>query len=231
MKTTTGHKNQRYQQTIDKITDSYLTLMQKKPWNKITVKELCSYAGITRGTFYLYFSDLYELMSRIQDSLLEDFSHRYRQLSPKPSQDFSYESFPEKFNYAAPESLNMWFAFCRENRSAIMALLHPEYGDEYFSIKIKNRLRESIIQMMDCDHMSQDPLRTYFLNLFTEMHLIVIRSWLFSRKEDTLSVNDMIQLLNSLRVGANYLVYKHKTCPDFAQKIHAFDDSNPTYLE
>ncbi len=231
MNTTKEHKNQRYQQTIQRITDSYLKLMQKKPWDKITVKELCICAGITRGTFYLYFSDIYELMARIQDNLLEDFSRRYSQLCQKPAQDFSYESFPEKFDYGAPESLNMWFSFCSENRDSIMALLHPEYGDEYFSFKIKGRLREIINEMMDYDHMAQDSLRAYFLNMFVEMHLIVIRSWLFSRKEDILSVNDMIQLLNSLRVGANYLVYKHKICPDFPQKIHAFDDTYPTFLE
>ena len=96
MNTTKEHKNQRYQQTIQRITDSYLKLMQKKPWDKITVKELCICAGITRGTFYLYFSDIYELMARIQDNLLEDFSRRYSQLCQKPAQDFSYESFPEK---------------------------------------------------------------------------------------------------------------------------------------
>lgn len=38
--------------TKQRIMDSYLTSMQEKSWDKITVRELCAGLDISRATFY-----------------------------------------------------------------------------------------------------------------------------------------------------------------------------------
>ena len=52
-KTNTNQKNKRLKSeyTIKRIKEKYLLLIKEKKWDKITVKEICAEANITRGTF------------------------------------------------------------------------------------------------------------------------------------------------------------------------------------
>ncbi|HAZ05014.1 MAG TPA: TetR/AcrR family transcriptional regulator, partial [Acetobacterium sp.] len=44
------------------IADSMFSLLKTKSFNKITVDKILSESGVSRSTFYRYFSDKYELM-------------------------------------------------------------------------------------------------------------------------------------------------------------------------
>lgn len=51
---------------------NFVTLLKKKPINKITVKEICDMAEINRATFYKYYADAYELMEKMEDQVLAE---------------------------------------------------------------------------------------------------------------------------------------------------------------
>lgn len=59
----------RYTQQI--ITTAFWRLLQQKPMEKITVKEVCALAQINRGTFYRHFRDCYDLMEQLQEQALD----------------------------------------------------------------------------------------------------------------------------------------------------------------
>lgn len=219
----TDTKISKAEQTRFRIIDTFLNIMTKKRWDKVTVKEICSEASITRGTFYQYFSDIYDLMEHIQDGLLCDVTKRYNAIEKKSAAAFPTEQFTEKFDYTAPDSLRTWFNFCNDNHKAMSVLLDPDKGDEYFCKKLKDKLCEYINEMMDQDGMQHDSLREYFVKVFLEMHFLVARTWLTTKNEDFLSSDDLIQLLNSMRVGANYLTWKSQTTADFSRKMHFFE--------
>ena len=50
------------------ITASFLSLLQKNRFNKITVAMICEDCGISRRTFYNHFEDLYALLDYIIES-------------------------------------------------------------------------------------------------------------------------------------------------------------------
>lgn len=50
-------------------------LMEKKPFQKITVNELCQKSGLHRSTFYLHFNDKYDLLSFYLENLFEEFEN------------------------------------------------------------------------------------------------------------------------------------------------------------
>lgn len=54
------------------IRESFLALMQDKPYSRITVKEICDRAEINRATFYNHYKDVYDLMDRMEEGLLLD---------------------------------------------------------------------------------------------------------------------------------------------------------------
>lgn len=68
-------ENQRTRLTKRLLRESLLELLQKKPVDQITVKELCEFAELNRSTFYAYYTDvpaLYEEMgNELADGLLE----------------------------------------------------------------------------------------------------------------------------------------------------------------
>ena len=59
------------EQTKADLKEAFWRLYADKPIEKITVGEVCKLAGYNRGTFYLHYRDLYEMLATIEASLLE----------------------------------------------------------------------------------------------------------------------------------------------------------------
>ena len=65
--------------------------------------------------------------------------------------------------------------------------------------------------MMDNDGLPRDELRGYFVKTVAELHFLSARLWLESEGENALSADEVVNLLNTMRVGAGYLTYKRMT--------------------
>lgn len=219
-------KSPKSEQTKKKIINTYLDLIPTKKWDKISVKEICSNANITRGTFYQYYSDIYDLMEQIETTLLDDINRRYTEAKKEKHPPYSIEMFEEKFDYSPPQMLTAWFKFCKKYKKEMAVLLDPKHGDTYFVKKLKTILALHINQMMNDDGLPQDALRSHFTKLFIEMHFLAARSWLESDSDNFLSTTDIINLLNTMRVGANYLHYRQYISPDFDNKMNIPDDTD-----
>lgn len=61
----------RYTQKV--LKESFLKLLEEKPVNKITVKEVCELAELNRATFYAHYTDCFALLESIEDEMLEGF--------------------------------------------------------------------------------------------------------------------------------------------------------------
>ena len=57
-------------ETIEKV---FISLLQKKPVEKMTVTEICKLAGINRSTFYKYYMDCYDVAEQMQKQALTSF--------------------------------------------------------------------------------------------------------------------------------------------------------------
>lgn len=66
----TKKDDRRVQYTKMVIRDSLIELLTEKPISKISVKELCTNAGVNRATFYAHYKDVFDLMKKIQDEML-----------------------------------------------------------------------------------------------------------------------------------------------------------------
>ncbi len=54
------------------ILASFLHLLSKKPFDKITVRDIVDDCGINRNTFYYYFQDIYAVLEDLLDEWLRD---------------------------------------------------------------------------------------------------------------------------------------------------------------
>ena len=201
------------------IVNGYLDLMAEKKWDKITVKELCEKCSITRSTFYQYYTDIYDLMDALETSLLERLVQHYDRVTQSKFSKLPESLFIEKFDYAPPKIFLVWFEFVEKNKKAVIALLDRKKGDTYFVKRLKQIMIVYLGRSMDNDGLPNDELRSHFIKLIVEMHLIAAQSWVEEESDDPLTVTDIVNLLNTMRVGACYLNFKSLTDPAFETKM------------
>jgi AcrR family transcriptional regulator len=207
---TSNNKFLKSEQTKLRIMDVYLDLIFEKEWDKISVKEICANANITRGTFYLYFNDIYDLLEQIEDPLLSELVQKYQQNTSQDALSPPSGKFEDSFDLKPPPQLLFWFDFCSSHKKEMKTLL-GSHGDPYFTTKLKNILSEQIVQMMDRDSMPHDELRSHFTKAFLELHFLAVRTWLDSAESKFLSTEEIIHVLNTMRIGANYLSHVTNT--------------------
>jgi len=186
--------------------DAYIELMQSKPYDRITVKEIVKQAGVARSTFYLYFDSVFNLLEEIE-STLSGVNVFYLRPPEKPK---GWET--------AAESIVQWFDFCKENSVYLSTLLGVN-GDTYFEERIRYHLRKEIIRMMDDDGIPHDCLRPYYIELMLSTHLCLMKFWLQDSQDNSiLQAEVMASMANQLRLGAFYDTYISEVMKDSAEK-------------
>ena len=83
--------NKRKRLSQEKIEKAFVTLLQEKELNQITVTDICKMTGINRTTFYNNYLDIYGLADKIRLRLIQDVCDLYHDERTKKynSNDFS----------------------------------------------------------------------------------------------------------------------------------------------
>lgn len=63
----------KYFNTATKMDLALISLLKKKPFDYITVSEICEQAGVNRSTFYLHYENVCDLLDETAQYLLNDF--------------------------------------------------------------------------------------------------------------------------------------------------------------
>ncbi len=106
------------------IKKTFTELLTKKPIQKISVKELCEKAGINRGTFYSHYEDIYDLLEKIENEMLEEFKIQLSPILTSSEADLtSLDFFISIFKFLA-------------NHSDICIIMFSETGDKTFVAKM-----------------------------------------------------------------------------------------------
>ena len=74
--------DRRVRKTRSQLRKCLSILLETKKIQNITVKELAQMADINRGTFYLHYKDVYDLLDHIQKDLLRDFENILTTIAP-----------------------------------------------------------------------------------------------------------------------------------------------------
>lgn len=155
--------------------DVFCELYSQKPIEKISVQELARKVGYNRSTFYLYFSDLYELREYVENDLLCFIKHILE------DEEFS----------ARPFLKNVLYLF-EEKEKSINALL----GD-YGNIRFLERVKGEMPAVDPKSRLSED---SPFIPYLTEFHVSTILSLfrLWVRRDKDISVEKLLKLMETL---------------------------------
>ncbi|MCC8103144.1 MAG: TetR/AcrR family transcriptional regulator [Clostridiales bacterium] len=111
------------EKTRQKFIDAFWSLIREKPISKIAVNEITRRAGYNRSTFYEYFLDIDEMLSYIEDELLNEV----RQTAQDAMQESSSLSDLFKAVFLAMNE-RIYLLMGANGDSAFVAKLRKELG-------------------------------------------------------------------------------------------------------
>ena len=126
--------DRRTRKTKAQLRAALVKLLKKKKINEITVKEIVEEADINRSTFYLHYTDIYDLLEKIEMELLNEFITLTRE----------YEDFRNDIN-SNYSYLTKLFEILLNNIDIVSILVGPN-GDISFVNQIKHMISDKIIE-------------------------------------------------------------------------------------
>lgn len=125
--------DRRVRKTRRQLRECLITLLKEKKVQDITVRELTDMADLNRGTFYLHYKDVFDLLEKTEAELQEDFNqlvckHDAVDLKQRPSVIF-----------------NEIYSLVYDNADLIEILL-GENGDLNFVNRLKQLIREKCLK-------------------------------------------------------------------------------------
>lgn len=158
-----GSDNRSVRNTKRRLREGLLRLMAEKAINEISVKELTELVDVNRGTFYFHYTDIYDMLHKMEDEFFESFRETVARGVERQS------AYPY---------LSAIFSFLEENRDFCKIMLGP-HGDMQFVEKIKALVDERCSHIWRTAEPGADPERFALYNAFIINGCIgIIQKWL-----------------------------------------------------
>jgi AcrR family transcriptional regulator len=182
------------EETKQTLLDHFWKIYCEKPIEKITVREITDAAGFNRGTFYVYFTDVYNALQAIEDSIL-------------PGEEQFEEMIKDHHKgLDRHQSLEEFMDFYEQHGEKLQVLLGPN-GDPTFVSRIKERVRRLLIPHSSELHKLNEKDRMkfeYMVEAEISSRLGIFTLW-FSRGKD-LPLEDLHQLVYDMEQKGSHQV-------------------------
>jgi AcrR family transcriptional regulator len=188
--------DRRVRKTKKQLRQGLAKLMEKKSINEITVKELVDEVDINRSTFYLHYTDIFDMLAKIEDELMDEIMDIITPITPFTEDNSS--AMDKGYSY-----LSKLFTMLNNNADICKALCGP-HGDMAFI----NRIEEYI-----ADHTAQYTAHLFPTDLESDLKYIhsycitgcvgMVKKWILGSYTDTaehmarLTYDILISSLNS----------------------------------
>ena len=177
----------RIRRTKKLLREGITQLMKTKSVNKISVRELTDLVEINRGTFYLHYKDIFDLLEQIEAELCEEFEEMLNQTTIKSLGDSMY----------------VFLSICLflEKNKALCNQLLSENGDISFLAKIKKIISDKCFhdfpeKFMESIVTKADIL--YIVSYFESGTVGILKYWLADESANRKSPEDMAKLLQAM---------------------------------
>ena len=160
-------------------------LLKEKSIKKITVRELSERVDINRGTFYLHYKDIYDLVEQIEQELFDEYegivqNYTIADLKTQPHKIFSDVC-----------------GFLYANREICAALL-GENGDINFILNLRKFLREKCLRDITTYYQLENLTAFNYVYAYFEAGVVgLVRHWL-EHPEDGISPEEIAVLIENI---------------------------------
>jgi AcrR family transcriptional regulator len=167
-------------QTKQNLIDAFWSLYCEKRIEKITVKEIAQRAGYNRGTFYEYFTDVYEVLDQIEKSLVPTLNELPPTTKLDNNMNMPFDMFLKQY----------------EKNGKYYSILLGDNGDPAFASKIKNSIKPLIMQAVSKKVDINDIELDFILEYILSAMIGIVGYWF--RMDKILPAKDLIALIYQL---------------------------------
>ncbi len=129
-----NNEDTRVKRTKKLIRQGLVELSATKRINKITVKELTDHIEINRGTFYLHYKDVYDLIDSLETDLYNEFNEKL-------------SSYTGEALLSVPEKVCEDFCTHFYEQKDLYSTFLGVNGDAQFAYKLGDRLNERVYEI------------------------------------------------------------------------------------
>ena len=112
----------KYFNTAVRFNKALLSLLEKKPFEYVTISELCKEAGVNRSTFYLHYENTADLLKEATAYMLNDFLS-YFDVDTKNITTQYKNCDLQELNFINEKYLHPYLSFIKENQQFFTAVL------------------------------------------------------------------------------------------------------------
>jgi len=165
--------DRRVRKTKRQLQTGFIELLQEKSIHKITVRELSDLVDINRGTFYLHYKDVFDMLDQIENKLAEDFLDILSHYPSLLEESNVYPLLVEVFSFIKLNEGMMRVVFC-ENRSPV------------FLDHLKSSVKQRYFGDWKRIHFVKAPFEVdYFFSYFISGCIGLITLWLETEMKET----------------------------------------------
>ena len=157
------------------LREALIELTEECGLEGFTVGDLCSRAGLNRGTFYNHFKDKDNLIATFEDEVMEGLESFRSKMQSLEIRDLMYYRVHKK---PLPVLVEL-FDYLRKEGEFIHALIGPG-GDGRFGVRLRETVCEGLIRSLLHERYreSDDAFVGYYISYFAGAYLGVIERWI-----------------------------------------------------
>ena len=193
------NKNEsKYFNTAVKMDKALITLLEKKDFEYISIKEICEVAGVNRSTFYLHYENTVDLLNETTKFILDSFL-TYFSVDKQSITDKYANCELQDLVFITPEYLTPYLTFIKENQSIFKTSLR-HLGSMNFD-KVYNKMFEFIFNpVLDRFNFPENE-REYVLKFYLIGITAIVMEWLKNNCKEP--IEDITRIIIQCVIGQN----------------------------
>ena len=183
--------DRRVKYTKNIIKECLIELLQSKDLNKITVSELCEKADINRATFYRYYIDIFDLLEKMEQELIDHLK----------------EMLPDYQDYSMKDVIEEYLKVLLENKKLVKIIFSNRKSIVFlndFFVFVYENCKEKWFLNVDIDENDKNLVSIFCFN----GTLGVVNYWIQNDFEE--SVESISTLISRICYKGLYAYKKNK---------------------
>ena len=193
------NKNEsKYFNTAVKMDKALITLLEKKDFEYISIKEICEVAGVNRSTFYLHYENTVDLLNETTKFILDSFL-TYFSVDKQSITDKYANCELQDLVFITPEYLTPYLTFIKENQRIFKTSLR-HLGSMNFD-KVYNKMFEFIFNPVLDRFKFPEHEREYVLKFYLTGITAIVMEWLKNNCKEP--IEDITRIIIECVIGQN----------------------------
>ena len=176
------NKNEsKYFNTAIKMDEALITLLEKKDFEYITIKEICDIAGVNRSTFYLHYDNISDLLKETTRYIIDKHLAYYEIDKQRVSLQFE-TCKREELLFITDEYLTPYLTFIKDNQRLFKVSIkqfHSMHMDEVYG-----RMLEHIFSPILTRFCVPEVERAYVMKFYLTGVFAIVMEWLDNNCSD-----------------------------------------------